>query len=147
MSFTRFHYDVERTKKNLQQATGPSRYILNTPGPGNKVGFMNDPFIRLQKWGGNLRKNDNGPIEIDSYLLGLKKNINTTNYNFVEDNKTVTNQSRVTNPAWLYKDLEQNHRYILLEDPQKIIQIKFENNINTRLMERDNFVPTLPNIK
>ena len=80
MSFTRFHYDVERTKKNLQQATGPSRYILNTPGPGNKVGFMNDPFIRLQKWGGNLRKNDNGPIEIDSYLLGLKKNINTTNY-------------------------------------------------------------------
>ena len=35
MSFTRFHYDVERTKKNLQQATGPSRYILNTPAQNN----------------------------------------------------------------------------------------------------------------
>ena len=36
-------------------------------------------------------------------------------------NNTITNQSRTTNPAWLYKDLEQNHRYILLEDPQKRI--------------------------
>ena len=82
MSFTRFHYDDERTKKNLQQATGASRYILNTPGPGNNVGFMKDPFVRLQKWGGNLRKNNNGPIEIHSYLIGLKKDIQTTKYYF-----------------------------------------------------------------
>tara|TARA_X000000950_G_C13887430_1_gene649434 strand:+ start:243 stop:686 length:444 start_codon:yes stop_codon:yes gene_type:complete len=147
MSFTRFHYDVERTKKNLQQATGPSRYILNTPGPGNNVGFMKDPFVRLQKWGGNLRKTENGPIDINSYLIGLKDNIKSTPYKFIHDNTTITNQSRVTNPSWLYKDLEQNHRYILLEDPQKFIQINFETNVNTRLKERDNFVPTLPNIK
>ena len=147
MSFTRFHYDVERTKKNLQQATGAGRYILNTPGPGNKVGFMKDPFVRLQKWGGNLRKNENGPIDIDSYLTGLKDNIETKKYYFQEDNNTITNQSRVTNPAWLYKDLKQNHRYILLKDPQKNYKINFKNNINTRLVERDNFIPTLPNIK
>lgn len=147
MSFTRFHYDIERTKKNLQQATGASRYILNTPGPGNKVGFMKDPFIRLQQWGGNLRKSENGPIDINSYLIGLKDNIKTSKYYFKEDNNTITNQSRITNPAWLYKDLEQNHRYILLENPQKNFKIKFQNNINTRLVERDNFIPTLPDIK
>ena len=147
MSFTRFHYDDERTKKNLQQATGASRYILNTPGPGNNVGFMKDPFIRLQKWGGNLRKNNNGPIEIHSYLTGLKKNIKNKKYYFSEDNKTITNQSRTTNPAWLYKDLEQNHRYFLLNDPQKHAEINFKHNVNTRLVERDNFIPTLPNIK
>lgn len=147
MSFTRFHYDNERIKKNLQQSTGTSRYILNTPGPGNKVGFIKDPFVRLQKWGGNLRYNNNGPIEINSYLVGLKKNIKTERNIYDEDTKTITNQSRMTNPAWLYKDLEQNHRYILLNNPQQNIELRFENNINTRLVERDNFIPTLPNIK
>lgn len=147
MSFTRFHYDNERIKKNLQQSTGTSRYILNTPGPGNKVGFIKDPFVRLQKWGGNLRYNNNGPIEINSYLVGLKKNIKTKRNIYDEDTKTITNQSRMTNPAWLYKDLEQNHRYILLNNPQQNIELRFENNINTRLVERDNFIPTLPNIK
>lgn len=147
MSFTRFHYDDERIKKNLQQATGTGRYILNTPGPGNNVGFMKDPFVRLQKWGGNLRNNNNGPIEIHSYLIGLKKDIITKKYYFNEDNNKITSQSRTTNPAWLYKDLEQNHRYILLNNPQEHSEINFKHNINTRLVERDNFIPTLPNIK
>ena len=147
MSFTRFHYDNERIKKNLQQATGTGRYILNTPGPGDTVGFMKDPFIRLQKWGGNLRKHADGPIEINSYLLGLKPTIKTNKKLIKEDNNTITNQSRTTNPAWLYKDLEQNHRYILLNNPQNHSEINFKHNINTRLIERDNFKPTLPNIK
>ena len=108
---------------------------------------MKDPFVRLQKWGGNLRKNNNGPIEIHSYLIGLKKDIQTTKYYFKQDNDTITNQSRTTNPAWLYKDLEQNHRYILLNNPQKHAEINFKHNVNTRLVERDNFIPTLPNIK
>ena len=147
MSFTRFHYDVERTKKNLEQSTGTSRYILNTPGPGNKVGFINDPFVRLQKWGGNLRKANNGAIDIHSHLIGLKSKIKTQKINYDNDTKSITKQSRVTNPSWLYKDLEQNHRYILLNDPQKNYKRNFKNNINTRLIERDNFVPCLPKLK
>jgi len=147
MSFTRFHYDIERTKKNLEQSTGTSRYILNTPGPGNKVGFINDPFVRLQKWGGNLRKANNGAVDIHSHLIGLKSKIKTQKINYDNDNKSITKQSRVTNPSWLYKDLEQNHRYILLNDPQKNYKRNFKNNINTRLIERDNFIPTLPKLK
>ena len=48
MAFTRFNYDECRTKKKLQQQTGPSRYILNVPGNGSKPCFMDDPQIRLQ---------------------------------------------------------------------------------------------------
>ena len=36
MAFTRFNYDECRTKKILQQATGPGRYMLNVPGNGCK---------------------------------------------------------------------------------------------------------------
>ena len=114
MSFTRFHDDPCRIHKQLEESTFQGRYMLNKPGNGAKPCYMEDPFIRLQKWGGNLRKNNNGPIEIHSYLIGLKKNIETTRQTFKEDYNTITNQSRTTNPAWLYKDLEQNHRYILL---------------------------------
>jgi hypothetical protein len=31
MSFTRFNYDPCRTKKLLEESTGPGRYMLNKP--------------------------------------------------------------------------------------------------------------------
>ena len=55
MAFTRFNYDECRTKKKLQEATGPGRYILNVPGNGPTPLYFNDPQIRMQKWGGNLQ--------------------------------------------------------------------------------------------
>ena len=55
MSFTRFDYDECRTAKKLQELTGPGRYMLNTPGPGCNLCFYEDPQIRLQGWGANLR--------------------------------------------------------------------------------------------
>ena len=54
MAFTRFNYDDCRTKKKLQESTGPGRYSLNMPGNGPTPCFFNDPQIRMQKWGANL---------------------------------------------------------------------------------------------
>ena len=31
MAFCRYNYDECRTKKKLQESTGPGRYILNVP--------------------------------------------------------------------------------------------------------------------
>ena len=74
MSFTRFNYDPCRTMKLQQQATGPGRYIFNTPGNGCAPCYMEDPAIRLQKWGANLRKVPLGhPIDINSDLLGITR--------------------------------------------------------------------------
>ena len=69
MASTRFNYDDARIIKSLQQSTGAGRYMLNVPGPGNKVCFYNDPQVRMQKWGANLRSVPTGhPIDIDSDL-------------------------------------------------------------------------------
>ena len=55
MANTRFNYDECRTKKYLQQSTGPGRYILNAPGNGLNPTYTDEPQVRLQKWE-NLEK-------------------------------------------------------------------------------------------
>ena len=57
MSFTRFHDDPCRVKKQLQEMSGPGRYMINQPGWGDKPCYMEDPYMRIQQWGGNLRTN------------------------------------------------------------------------------------------
>ena len=57
MAFTRFKYDDCRTKKELQQATDPGKWVLNVPGNGDKPFYIEDPQIIIQKWGANLRTN------------------------------------------------------------------------------------------
>ena len=76
MAFTRYNYDECRTKKKLQESTGPGRYILNVPGNGPNPCFFNDPQIRLQKWGANLDNVINGgPLDIDSDLTGRTRRL------------------------------------------------------------------------
>jgi hypothetical protein len=44
----------------------------------------------------------------------------------------------------MYKDLEQNHRYILFLNPQENTCMPFQNNLNTRILEKDYFVAKEP---
>jgi len=155
MSFTRFNDDPCRINKQLQESTDPGRYMLNVPGNGDKPCFMEDPYIRLQKWGANLHTNT---INLESELMGLSINKNNRNNNrdCIDKNQhnldnvnnkainypncnPITEQSRVTNPAWLYRDLEQNNFDILPLNPQENTCIPFQNNLNTRILERDYF--------
>ena len=73
MSFTRFHDDNCRIEKQLQELTGTGRYMLNTPGPGKNPCFMEDPYLRLQYWGANLKTNS---INLESDLRGLTRSAN-----------------------------------------------------------------------
>ena len=57
MSFTRFHDDPNRIKKQIDESSFAGRYMLNTPGQGMNLPFSEDPQIRLQKWGANLQTN------------------------------------------------------------------------------------------
>lgn len=160
MAFTRFNYDKCRTEKILQESTGPGRYILDRPGWGAKPCFFDDPHIRMQGWGANLRKVPRGaPIDIDSDLIGITRPISNDcsgkeypNSGVVRSkrvtypvcSKPVTDETRATHPAWMYKDLEQDHRSILFLDPQENTCMTFQNNLNTRLLERDYFVDKAP---
>lgn len=155
MSFTRFHDDPCRIEKQLQESTGTGKYMLNVPGNGSKPCFMEDPFIRMQKWGANLQTNS---INLESDLMGLTRRLNNDcekvndyKINSVRSSKInypncvpTTEQPRATNPAWTARDLEQVNWYILPLDPQENVCIPFRNNLSTRILEKDYYVPSVP---
>ena len=155
MSFTRFHDDPCRVRKELQESTGPGKYMLNVPGNGDKPCYMEDPFIRLQQWGANLMTNT---INLESDLIGLSRSlnndcINKNNYekHAVKSHKVnyssclpTTEQPRATHPAWTARDLEQVDWYTLPLNPQENTCIPFQNNLSTRILEVDNFLPQAP---
>jgi hypothetical protein len=152
MAFTRFKDDPARISKQLQQQTDVGRWYINVPGPGDNLPFMSDPHILAQKWGGNIHQNT---VDIQSTLLGLNKKINRDNveqFQFKRQNLysipmnypihtdfLTTEQSRAIMPAWTAKDLQQNHSYILPENPQEHVEIPFNNCMSTRNIEKDNF--------
>lgn len=155
MAFTRFHDDPCRIEKQMQQMTGIGRYMINMPGNGDKPAVSDDPFIRMQKWGGNLMTNT---INVESDLRGLSrpntKDCITKNEYKSYAAKTsqvqypslapTTDQTRATHPAWLYRDLEQVDWYYLPLNPQENTCMTFENNINTRIAARDSYVAQAP---
>jgi hypothetical protein len=155
MAFTRFHDDPCRINKQLQESTGVGRYMLNVPGNGSTPTYMDDPFIRMQKWGGNLMTNT---VNLESDLFGLSRNSNrddiqTNEYrlNAVKSSAVQypsqvpsTDQSRATHPAWELRDLEQTKLAILPLNPQENICFPFQNNLSTRILEKDIFVTKTP---
>ncbi len=149
MSNTRFYYDPCRTIKSLQQSTDPGRYMLNVPGNGDKPCYMEDPYIRMQKWGGNLRTNS---INLESDLRGLTRavgrdclgkdeyqqtSVNSNPISYPQCATLTTEQSRAIMPAWTARDLEQVDWYTLPLDPQENTCMPFLNNLSTRILEKD----------
>ena len=152
MAFTRFHDDEARIIKQLQQQTDQERWYLDVPGSGPKPCFMLDPQIIPQKWGGNLWTHS---TDIQSSLLGIDRRLNRdcldqTKYKRqtiyaspidypVCDNFLTTEQSRAIMPAWTARDLQQNHAYILPNNPQLNTEMPFNNYTSTRILEKDYF--------
>lgn len=164
MSFTRFHDDPDRIKKQLQQSTDVGRYQINVPGPGDKPLYMEDPYVRAQMWAGNIMTNS---VDIETELFGLSRRLNrdsADNYHHSESASVATRtnkiiecpvrggsaveQSRATHPAWMLRDMERDNWKMLHFDPQENVFMPFFNNLNTRVIEKDRFVPqmTVPNL-
>jgi hypothetical protein len=153
MAFTRFKYDDCRTKKSLQQETDPGRWILDVPGNGENPCYIEDPQIIIQKWGANLRTNT---VELEGDLRGVNRTLNRDclgkdNYLhytvpneplvYPVSNQLFTDQSRATNPAWWYRELEQVDWYYPPLNPQENTCFPFQNNLSTRILEKDYFTP------
>ena len=73
MSFTRFYDDPARIQKQLEQMTAIGQYQLNVPGNGINMNYVEDPHIRLEKWGANLSSNS---IDIENDLRGQTRQLN-----------------------------------------------------------------------
>ena len=89
MAFTRFKYDPARENKYLEESTTVGKYHLNTPGNGLANPYIDNPHIRLQKWGANLQSNSllvedelrnlNRPLTRD---LNKYQSVNTEMFHF-----------------------------------------------------------------
>ena len=156
MAFTRFHDDPCRIQKQLQQSTGPGRWILNVPGNGDKPYYMSDPQIRIQGWGGNLMTNS---TNLESELLGVNRKLNrgdclgntyqkynvpTQSIQYPTSTGLYTEESRTIMPAWMIRDAEQVDWYTLPLNPQENTCMPFQNNVSTRILEKDYFVQQVP---
>lgn len=133
MAFTSIRNEPCRIEKELQQSTGAGRYMLGAPGPGANVGFAEDPHIRLQGWGANLRTNT---INTESDLLGLTrpltkdcKDKNQYNEMSVNNEKLTygtiqpsTEEPRAIMPPWTTKDARIERWNYLHFDPQAHIE-------------------------
>lgn len=159
MAHTRFHDDPCRIQKALDESIYTGNYFINTPGCGTSPLLFNDPHIRQQQWGGNL---SNNKTDIESDLRGTTRKLNrdiprTNDYleysknNMLYNKKfapvyhdEITGQSRATNPAWIYRELDSlrtvnNFQYLHL-DPQLHTAIPFPNNVQSRIVEKDLFL-------
>jgi hypothetical protein len=154
MSLTSIKSSQCRIEKDLQISTNPGRYHLNVPGPGTNVLYQENPFIRMQKWGANNMTNS---VNLESDLKGLSRNINQDCLPFQYDKHApssqkksfnsslmMTEQSRSIMPAWTARDLEQTNWYILPLNPQENVCYPFENNLSTRILEKDYYNGTRP---
>jgi hypothetical protein len=157
MAFTRFHDDPYRIRAQAQDSSFSGRYNLDVPGPGINLPFFEDPQLRIQKWGANLQTNT---IGLENDLFGLTKKLNcdtmssnyknvavpTSKLSYPVANPTVE-ESRATNPAWMYRDLEHPRWETPWINPQANVEKKFHDNIQTRILEKDFFKGTYGSLK
>lgn len=155
MSFTRFHDDPCRIQKRNMEISAVNDYIFNVPGNlgGMKSHYYEDPHIRLQKTGMKQMKH---MVDIDSVLQnrhvmlnrdhiqknnyqrntqGLLNPYNNISSHVVEN--TITSESRVTHPAFEYRELSQYRPQHLFYNPQNHVTIPFDYNLDTNILEKD----------
>ena len=157
MASTRFSNDVCRQTNKMQQMTGIGRYMLDAPGPGSDVGYVQDPSIRIQKWGGNLwseatdlhseLSGRNQPINRDclsrvnaTSIGAIQHAVPASKPNVYSDQfDLTTDQSRATMPAWELRDQPQTYTSFLLDDPQRHTENPFRTGLNTKRHMKDTF--------
>ena len=145
MAFTRNKYDDCRIIKQLQQSTDPGRWTMNVPGNGTNMPLMEDPYIRIQKWGANLSAT---PCALEDALMGRDKIIGkgdatrmtnidgfTSSLLYPSNQSLTTDQSRATHPAFLHRETTRSHLHFPLQDPQS--HISQRNSVGTRFVAKD----------
>lgn len=126
---TRFYNDHDRQVDRLRQSTYAGRYMLDVPGPGDQVGYVPDPHIRLQKWGANMWTN---AIDLETEMSGrnqihsrcprsadlLSRVPQSQPISYGEDATAhIVDESRTFEPAWLLRDAPQARMFMPMGEP------------------------------
>ncbi len=148
MFSTRFYDDEARIKKRLEESLNVGLYHLDAPGNGVRVPFLEDPQIRLQKWGANLRTNT---VDLESDFRGLnhklindKKEYKTFTPHTKEHNYPVegafVDETRATHPAWMFRDKQPERWFHSFHNVQEKAEIPFEYNESSRILVKDEYI-------
>lgn len=157
MSFTRFHDDPNRIYKQVEQSTYAGMYQLNTPGQGLNLPFSQEVQLRLQGWGANF---DSKMMSQENDLRGLTRKLNKdyvdvnnyTKYQQLPSKPTYkieapyVEESRASQPAWMFRDLEQKRWEEPFLNPQAGLEVPFLRDVQTRIIEKDNYSPEIPDL-
>ena len=151
MSFTRFYDDESRIRKQLAESTFLGRYMLDAPGPG-KTPFAEDCYLRLQRFGANVRSNG---ADIESDMRGLTRKCNRDHLEFNNHTsaavrssavnymnaKPFVEESRYSHPAWepLEYDNVRTHSVKPFGNLQARTERPFGHSAPSRMEEKDNY--------
>jgi hypothetical protein len=149
MAFTRFRDDPARVNKTLEQMTFAGRYMLDAPGPGVYAPYMADPQIRAQRWAANMWT-DTTNLESELFGLGAPlshdydRNYQSRNLMYgykisFPTSEVHVDESRASHPAFMYRDLEQKRWEAPILNPQANLELRFPNNLDTRILAKDAF--------
>jgi hypothetical protein len=149
MPFTRFYDDPFRIEKRLELSTFEGRYQLDRPGPGVQMPFMEEPQMRLQKWGANLQSNT---VNLESDLRGMTRKLNRDDIpsneyrnhatdshplQFYASQNPFVEESRASHPAWTYRAVPVDRWEQPMLNPQSNLEKPFLNNVQTRILRRN----------
>lgn len=144
MASTRINNDESRTINQLEQSTNPGRYMLDVPGNGLTPYYIQDPYVRIQKWGANRMTNF---FDIESQLFGITQPLEKCGrVTKIENTSRIqyptapvqTEQPRASIPAWTVRDIEFFlDKDVLFMNPQENTAFAFQNNVSTRILEKD----------
>ena len=150
MAFTRFHDDINRIEKTNLETTAINNYTFNVPGNINvKNIYFSDPHIRMQKTGTHLCRN---LLNVENELKNLhiplgrddvkihRYDLNSsykTKVSIHDINKTITNETRASHPAWTFREKSQFRPDYLFLNPQENLKLHFEHNVDTNILEKD----------
>ena len=149
MACTRLNNDKDKIQMDYKQDYETTNYVLNVPGNGLRPSYIADPHIRLQKFGANISANI---TDVNSNLVGLGRVIgrdctqrlyNNNDYSrnsFPVMAEAITHQPRAENPAWELRGYENDHWDFLFSNPQTHTESPFDNNVSSRILEKDNYM-------
>ena len=155
MSFTRFHDDPARIKKENIETSALNDYLFNVPGNTNgvRVPHFDDPHLRLQKGGGHVMtdmvgvetmlRNSIIPLNRDDLKFNNYKRVKVPgnpyakNIPSVNISKTIVSETRATHPVFEYREKGTYRNDYLWHNPQNFVFMPFQNNLDTNILEKD----------
>jgi hypothetical protein len=160
-SWNRRLYDGCKSTDDLRVSTGPGRYQLDAPPKYCNAAYVPEPTIRQQKWGASMN-NNYIKTDVESDLFNINRpnskavcnqynptnnKVNSAGVQPVKEESFPQTFSRLVDPPCNLRSSGWNRWEWLCQNPQEGAMMPFDNLVTTRLQQKDQFRPCIPQPK